>query len=369
MFSHKHYVPILRWKQAEREALLALTQHGTDISRMTPLFEMVPKMFLPKDPERPFSVDKQLRKVANAFLRYCEWRPLWAMRPPFVDFGLVPAGVRSDAGKHLISAFSSQMQARQLSFVPVIWLNGDPAYRAAVKANMKDQRLGVCVRVLAANLNDASHRVVSGLKKLLSDLDVTPEEVDLLIDYQLVEESRLSYKDLCACLPHLSRWRTFIVAGGSFPVDLTGFAVGEHQLPREEWLVWENQVSSVDLPRKPSFSDYTIQHPIYRQRDFGGMPPRISASIRYTYDSYYLIMRGEAVSRNDGPGVNQWPALAKLLIDREEYCGHDFSAGDKEIMERSQSWENPGSFGDWLRIGFNHHMSLALHQIASLPDV
>jgi Beta protein len=43
MFGPSHYVPILRWKQAERFALHYL--HEEDRKRITPLIELTPLTF------------------------------------------------------------------------------------------------------------------------------------------------------------------------------------------------------------------------------------------------------------------------------------------------------------------------------------
>lgn len=46
-FDSKHYVPILRWKQAEQTALAQLYKH--DSICLTPLVELVPENFIHKD--------------------------------------------------------------------------------------------------------------------------------------------------------------------------------------------------------------------------------------------------------------------------------------------------------------------------------
>jgi hypothetical protein len=46
MFGTNHYVPILRWKQAEKLALHRL--RTDDKARMTPVIEITPKSFSPK---------------------------------------------------------------------------------------------------------------------------------------------------------------------------------------------------------------------------------------------------------------------------------------------------------------------------------
>jgi hypothetical protein len=53
--NHTHYVPALRWKQAEKEALRWLSKR--EKSRMVPLIEIVPPNFRTKDgQDRPMCV-------------------------------------------------------------------------------------------------------------------------------------------------------------------------------------------------------------------------------------------------------------------------------------------------------------------------
>jgi mannose-6-phosphate isomerase-like protein (cupin superfamily) len=40
----------------------------------------------------------------------------------------------------------------------------------------------------------------------------------------------------------------------------------------------------------------------------------ISASIRYTTDDYWVIMRGEGLRNKGGAGYDQYPANAELLM-------------------------------------------------------
>jgi hypothetical protein len=171
---------------------------------------------------------------------------------------------------------------------------------------------------------------------------------------------------ICRQVPELSEWRTFTIAIGHFPKDLTGFPVGEHLLPRLDWRYWRDQVtSSQGLPRIPSYGDYTIQHPV-----FGEPPafPNFSASIRYTTTEDWVIMRGEGVRNVGGPGYAQWPANAVMLCKRAEYCGADFSDGDRYIRERSVLSSKPGTAETWLRAGINHHLTFVVRQIATVID-
>jgi hypothetical protein len=118
-----------------------------------------------------------------------------------------------------------------------------------------------------------------------------------------------------------------------------------------------------DIERIPAFGDYTIQYPFYEP------PPdrcTFSASIRYTSDDYWLIMRGENVFNEDGPGFSQWPAEAQVLCGHEEFCGSNFSAGDMYINERASNPDQTGSAKTWLQAGINHHIEKVVSQLRGM---
>jgi hypothetical protein len=71
MINHRRYVPILRWKEAERHALRDL---GDDIrSRITPLAQLVPESVATG--KRTPTVGHALRKIAS------DMRECWGTRP------------------------------------------------------------------------------------------------------------------------------------------------------------------------------------------------------------------------------------------------------------------------------------------------
>jgi hypothetical protein len=193
--------------------------------------------------------------------------------------------------------------------------------------------------------------------KLISD-------ADLLVDFRVSNGSCPNLQSLGAALPQLSKWRSFIVLAGAFPKDLQGLERNRlHTLPRDEWFYWREQV--LMLPRsirRPTFGDYTIQHAVYQEPPENSNP---SASIRYTHSDYWIIMRGEGVKNKDGPGYAQYPAEAQLLCERDEFCGGEFSRGDRYMYKTSQTPDPPGNARTWLRAGINHHMVYAVRQIAA----
>ncbi len=155
---------------------------------------------------------------------------------------------------------------------------------------------------------------------------------------------------------------------GAFPKDLSELQKNQqHKLERLDWLAWRNQITAKPiLSRRPTYGDYTIQHPIYL-RPSGFM--NYSGSIRYTYYDYWVIMRGESVFNSEGPGFDQYPANALLLCDRPEFSGTSFSCGDKYIEEMGAQIKKTGNATTWLQAGINHHLTLVVRQIANLFGV
>lgn len=217
---------------------------------------------------------------------------------------------------------------------------------------------------LQVHVKDFEGDAITGkIEAVLSKANLSPSSVHLLMDLQLVNHETSTYLVLYERLPHLRAWNTVTVTGGSFPPDLSHLQVGEHLVPRIEWQLWKVIAGSRRTSRIPLFGDYAILHPFVRS-NFPGM--NISASIRYTTDDYWVIMRGEGLRNKGGAGYDQYPANAELLIQRQEYCGAEFSYGDRYIFERPLKRKNPGTPTTWIAAGVNHHLTFVTRQMRML---
>jgi hypothetical protein len=357
MFGHPHYVPILRWKLGEALALSDV--RSEDRSNITPLVELVPRDFAPNKDRKPRVPEVVIEQKAE-LLANC-----WGNEPFFLDLGLLDGRVRASKRAHLLVVTSREAQEFGLSIVPVTGLRRTTSYQRAMAAVVKATGLGACLRLAAAEIQRAGLDL--RIRDLLSNLSLRRNQVDLHVDCGFVQGSPLDIESICAKLSNLNRWRSFTVASGAFPKDLTGFSVGEHELPRLDWCSWRDlMLGSTKLKRRPSFADYTIQHPIFVEPPD---QPRYSASIRYTSDDYWVIMRGESVFKDDGPGMAQWPANAQMLCERPEFMGAQFSDGDRYIEEMSEQTEKTGNARTWIQAGINHHLTFVARQIASFFGV
>jgi hypothetical protein len=368
MFGTKHYIPILRWKAAEKEALLYLSPEVR--KQITPLLELLmpqpkerkKKNGQSKTPEELLSESLQLLKEATPKVP-SDIQKCWGITPAFIEVGLLDKSERAQ----VLSSILTEGTKLGLSLVPVVNLHSDPETMKGAIQLANEYGSGLCLRLFPSDIFRGASlaKEIDGFMKASS---LVPEKVDLLLDFQITDDQYATLGNVAKNIPDILKWRTFTVASGAFPIDLSDFTVDLYNIPRSDWENWLSQINSKKLTRQPSFADYTIQHPIYREPVPGANP---SASIRYTLNDEWMIMRGQGLRSPNGAGFKQYPALAQLLSQRPEYLsfGRDFSYGDQYIEKigKSVMGKETGNPRTWLRAGINHHIACVVAQIASLP--
>jgi hypothetical protein len=357
-FDSKHYVPILRWKQAERTALAKLYAHASIC--LTPLIELVPENFIHKDSKghvTKVTIDEVINRVAGQLYKY------WGERPLFIDLWLLSPDILNQGSNHFLAMLGQYARILKLSLVPVTGITRENAYQSAVRTVLSTHNHGACLRLSLEDIKRPT--LAEDINTLLSHLQLPLELVDLIVDFKVIDPTAPTFNTLCKLIPSINRWRNFIVASGAFPEDLSGLPKNDmHKIERIDWKSWRDQTTEVpSVPRRPTYSDYAIQHALYLRREG---PAHYSASIRYTAEDYWLIMRGEDAFREDGTGFDQWPAQAILLCGLPEYCTETFSEGDKYIKQMSLQRKRTGNIVTWLGAGFNHHMTFVVRQLASI---
>jgi len=350
VFDHLHYVPVLRWKKAERDALAALDGRARQVT--TPLIELPMGELLGVWRKRRRTPGQYLSEMAADVLT------CWGKAATFVDLRLVQDDLRID-GDHPLSVLARLVMNQGGRVVPVTGLGRSPRYQQAVQ-KVAAIGNGACIRLFLRDLLSSADQEVG---RLLQVLRLEAAQVDLIIDCQIVTGD-VELPALTRSIPRIEDWRSLTLMAGAFPKDLTGFKPGVHTLERTDWLRWRSFVSTKDLPRAPSYGDYLTLHAVFIEPPPGA---NFSASIRYACEEYWLIMRGEGVRTPGGAGYQQWPANAQLLIERAEFQGPTFSAGDNFIYRKALSRGEPGNATQWVFAGVNHHLTLVARQIAGLP--
>ncbi len=374
MFDSTHYVPILKWKRAEQRALEVLKNKDKD--HITPLIELVmPTVPRYKDkegkvrrtPEEIFlkmvSTFREVRiqKIPEEILKY------WGHRPIFIDFSLLHAP--QDTTRLKVESLKKIVTTGvelDLDLIPVINLSDDKEIKETACLLSKKHNKGICLRIVSSDLADIEN-LNKKIGSFLLTFDLSEESINLLVDIKEKGDQYLQYMNLSQKIKNLTNWKNFIFASGAFPEDLSECKFDEENLiPRTDWKSWKKHVASKELQRKPTFADYTIRYPIYNESLQYYHP---TASIKYTHDNNWLVMKGKKQE------FKLYLANAKLLAGSPYFYGEKFSDGDKTIAEKAKHFEqytkNPkikgtGSTETWLRAGINHHLTLVAYQIANL---
>jgi hypothetical protein len=194
---------------------------------LTPLVEVPPTGFVYDDPIGRVALPSTIAKVADGI------RKNWGHARLFVDLGLLGCDLMAADDRHPVEVLTDEARQQGLSIVPVTGLGRSSAYQGAVASAARLDGLGVCLRLRGSDLEQ--QRFPDRLYDHLSVLNVDPSTVDLLVDLGTYDQSCLTLARICCQIPELFQWRTFTVATGSFPKDLSGFRVGQHLHPRRDW--------------------------------------------------------------------------------------------------------------------------------------
>lgn len=355
MFDHLHYVPILRWKRGEWVALRELSEdtRGT----LTPLIEITPRSFAPRRSGVASTASDALSKIAQDLVSN------WGRRRAFIDFWLLPPDLHTGSGCHSLLYFVQEAMRLGASITPVTGLGRARQYQGAAASAMARGGCGVCIRLLRGDLNRPS--LAADLDTLLAQLGAGRDQADMLVDLQYIGDAVPDWSRIIRRVPYRDQWRTFTVGAGAFPVDLTALTVGVHSLRRSDWLAWRALADETSAHgRRPTFADYSIQHGVYTEPPEGA---NVSASIRYTSQESWVVIRGQGLRNENGPGSAQYHSEAQWLCRQSGvFCGNNFSYGDGYIHERAVVTDPPGSPETLLRAGFNHHLTFVVRQIATL---
>lgn len=179
----------------------------------------------------------------------------------------------------------------------------------------------------------------------------------------LVDQFSLVGKDPAACKtavqPYLDaaiaeKCASVTVAGGSFPINLMGYKAGTHDIMRVEWQIWDllkksHAYSSVQ------FSDYAVTNPS-RLEEIDPTQVNPSISIRYASDAFWRLYKGGGFKKGK-PGTLK--NLCRLLTLDTNYSGATFSYGDAnyDALAKSPKITN-GIPWTWRRDATNHHVVL-----------
>jgi hypothetical protein len=356
----RHYVAVLQSKTGERNALLNASESTWE--RLTPVVEVVgPKT--PKVPLTGTSVAAWIMRLAGAVGRHPFYLDILRLDPMLA--------VATTCGEQpVLAKMYAEARKRRMRFVPVAHVGESRKEHVDLVADaILEDGHGVGLRYRMRRVippEGSGHRDL--LRLQLSELGSRPEDADLLVDLEyLDEDDEVHPEDLAAALHEMSEvgeWRCLVVIGTSVPKMLSCVQEGTvGTIPRREWNLW-SALTRCGLARVPAFGDYAVQHPEPPLDDIGGNTMR--ANIRYTTRNATLVARGRGpVSRE---GSEQYYELCEQLVARPEFAGASYSWGDAIIADCANGSREPGSQNLWRGAGTSHHLQLVTDRVRELHE-
>jgi hypothetical protein len=362
-FGPRHYVPFLKAKEGELNALAEVDALERD--HLTPLLEVGPVEVDPKTGAEIETISKAVDGLVSRIVK--SWGKIDEC---FVDLPNFRPSGRLDDGTHPVTDIFTQARLAELIAIPVTGLDRDADYQRAVADAVVAGRKGVAIRLRRDDLVELGG-LSDRLKALCSELGVEATDVDLILDFgevtaSIEKEIRIEAEAALRGLPKVDAWRSLTLCSGAFPAQPSAFIKAGHNgpLPRRDWVLWHDLIATADppLPRNPAFGDYGITHPSWLQYD--PLKMTRTAGIRYTLERDWLLLRGHSLEK---PGAfAQFHRLSRDLKNHKEFAGADHCWGDKEIRDCSARNERPGSLTTWRAVGTRHHLCVVDRAIASI---
>lgn len=355
--SAMNYVPVLKWRQGEYQALLRLD--AATAQRVMPLIEVTPPEYDFEKKKVKKTIDEQLAPFAKRL------KAKWGSRPAFLDTSLLEPPARMADGRHPLTYLLDSVRLDGAMLTPVTSLGRDLAHYNAVATAVFVDGQGLAVRVSLDDISDPNFGL--DLTSLLAELEVDLSETDLIIDlaaknFDPLEDFVVLLAALLQGEPAFSLARSLVLVGTSFPASMGEVKLATQELPRLEWKLYKMLLA--ELPstfRRPTFGDYTIASTDIPQGDMRLLKP--SATIRYTIDDAWLIIKGNNVRDN---GFAQYRAHCRSVVNSGKAAPAGYSAGSDYVRACHGNTVGTGTLTTWRWVGTNHHITRVVDDLASL---
>jgi len=357
-FDHRHYIPCLRWKMGEYQAVYTLSD--TKKRMFTPLIEVPEIGWDFEENKEKKTIDEHLSDFVLKKI-YKKWGNTFC----FVDLKLIGLSVRMKNGIHPLKYVFDDLRKEECSAIPVTGLDRDKAYQQVVTRILTKDNSGVCLRISIEEAAKNSFR--KEINSSLSALDIQANNCDLIIDlgapnFLPLDGFSMVIQQIVSKLPYLNDWRTFTVLSTSFPATMAGIKKGGEVVTRHEWQLYKILVADLRKAklRLPTFGDHTISHPQVLDMDMRLLKP--NATIKFTIDDGWYIVKGNNVKDY---GYEQFHGLSEQVLAFHHYRDSTFSWGKEYIRKCANRSAKRGNLTKWVQVGTNHHIEKVTQDISS----
>lgn len=353
----RDYVPVLKWRQGEYQALLRLDEVRRE--RVVPLIEITPPEFDFAEGKLKKTLEAQLEPFAHRL------KAKWGVAPAFLDTFLLEPTARMPTGKHPLTYLMEEARKVGGQLTPVTSLERDLAHYNAVAGAVMIDGFGIAVRCTLDEIADPAFP--KALEGLSENLGCDLSDVDLIID--LAAKNFEPLEDLAdlvvAILKSDSVYdavRSLILIGTSFPASMADIKGPSQTVTRSEWLLYKKVVAKLPAGfEPPTFGDYAISSADMPKGDMRLLKP--SASVRYTINDAWLITKGSNVRDN---GFEQFRDRCGDVVNSGLALPAGYSAGSDYVRGCHAKTEKTGNLTTWRWVGTNHHITKVVDDLASL---
>lgn len=348
------YVPAVRWRQGEYQALARLATAAKD--RVVP-YITIPEVeydFEARQPKK--SVHQHVHPFAARF------NAKWGRRPAWVNLHPGIANERMDDGRDIPAYVFEALRTTQANAIPSLPLDATAAIITSVRAIAATDGLGSAISVRLEDLMKPNVR--ARIEALAASLGQSLEEIDLVIDlgapnYEPYAAFAGALIAAMRRLGDLDAFRNFIMIGTAIPETFKDVAKGADQLPRHDWLFYQALLGKVPAGmRQPNYGDYTIVHPDFKALDMRMI--KAAGKLVYTTPGEWEVRKGGAFNDNR----SQMHDHCASIVACGKFDGAGYSIGDDYIAKCAAHLEGPSNQTRWKEVAINHHITRVLDDLS-----
>ncbi|SFD70201.1 beta family protein [Methylobacterium sp. 13MFTsu3.1M2] len=352
------YVPSLRWRQGEYQALLRLAPSIKD--RVVPLITIPPVEF-------DFELWKPKKSIhEHVYPFVSRYKSKWGLRPAWIALDPEIAAGRMNDGSHIFDFIFAGLRPKNHLAVPAVPLAADVATMDATSRAVAKDGQGAAVLLRIEDLMIGNPR--KSIETFAANLDMSLDELDVIVDLRApnFEPYAAFAKALVAALKRLGNLyevRTIALLATAIPDSFANIAKGSDEIPRHDWLFFKTFIGMLppDM-RRPVYGDHTIVHPDFKAMDMRKI--KAAGKIIYTTPESWATRKGGAF--RDDPAQMHNHCKRVMAEPPFAFQGAAFSYGDKYIADCAAMVESPSNLSRWKDVCINHHITMATNDLATL---
>lgn len=348
------YVPSLRWRQGEYQALLRLTNPVKD--RIVP-FITIPEIGFDFEEWQP---KKSVQEHVHPFA--ARYSAKWGTRPAWITVHESIVDKPMDDGRDIFTYVFDELRAYESNAVPAVPLGANKGTVRAIRAIVRKESQGVAISLRLEDLMKPDPR--ARVQALASALGAELSDSDVIVD--LGAPNFEPYAAFTGALivalrkmGDLASFRNLALIGTAIPETFKDIAKGADEIPRHDWMFYQTLMAKLPQDmRRPNFGDYTIVHPNFTPVDMRKI--KSAGKVVYTTPRSWLVRKGGAF--RDNPA--QMHDHCTAIVASGSFKGAKFSSGDLYIERCASRLERPSNQTKWKYVAINHHITHVLDDLA-----